>query len=215
MNDFVSRVSESYEKHGFGGRVGFGTRPAVVVIDLAGGWTDSRSTHGSQHGETIQKNVELLASCRQAGVPIYFTSMAFNPGLEDLGQNVLKKLPHQAQLIRGTDWVELHPALERREEEPIIYKPRASAFFGTPLLGMLVDQQIDTVLITGCSTSGCIRATAESAHNYGFHAIVIKEAVGDRSSEAHQYNLVEIDARYADVTPLEEVKRYIQGLKRS
>ncbi len=89
-----------------------------------------------------------------------------------------------------------------RPTEPLIEKPRASAFFGTHLLDMLISERVDTLIVTGCSTSGCIRATCESGFNYNFHVIVPREAVGDRSASAHEANLFDIDARYADVVPL-------------
>jgi nicotinamidase-related amidase len=106
--------------------------------------------------------------------------------------------------------VELDPRLERRPEEPLLVKPRASAFWGTPFDSYLVGRGIDTLIITGCSTSGCIRATAESALNLNLHTIVVREAVGERSAIAHETNLVDIDMRYADVVGIEEVIAYLE-----
>ncbi len=212
MEQYVERVRRSYLDHGFGGRVGFGERPALAVIDLAGGWTEAESQHGADLSSALTGTVALLNAARLRAIPIYFTTMAFDPSRKDRRGNVLRKLPHQSGLLRGTSLVRLHESLERRSTEPLINKSRASAFFGTPLLSYLIDHAIDTLLLAGCSTSGCIRATAESAHNYGLRAVVVREAVGDRSPEAHEYNLMEIDARYADVVSLDAVREYIELL---
>ena len=115
-------------------------------------------------------------------------------------------------MLRGSERVQLAPALARQPNEPLIEKPRASAFFGTNLLAMLLSARVDTVIVTGCSTSGCIRATCESAHNYNFHVIVPAEAVGDRSASAHQANLFDIDARYGDAVPLKQVLEKLSSM---
>ena len=125
---------------------------------------------------------------------------------------VCRKLPHTREMLRGSARVELAPELARQPHEPLIEKPRASAFFGANLLSMLIDLRVDTVIVTGCSPSGCIRGTCESAHDYNFHVIVPSEAVGDRSASAHQANLFDIDARYADVVTLQDVQSHILSL---
>jgi len=116
-------------------------------------------------------------------------------------------------VVRGSEWVQLEPALERRSDEPLIEKQRASAFFGTSLLSQLVARGVDTTIIAGCSTSGCIRATAEGCFDNGFRAVVVREAVGDRSLSAHEANLFDIDARYADVVSLEQALDYLVSLR--
>jgi maleamate amidohydrolase len=203
-----------YETAGFQGRVGFGQRPAVLVIDLAKAWVDPSQTLGSDLSGVVQQTTRILKVAREAGVPVAFTTMAFEDGLADLPRVLLAKTPHLAELTRNSDLIALHEDLQRDpRREPLIVKPRASAFFATNLLTILNDWRVDTCIIVGCSTSGCIRATAESSINYGFHTIVPREAVGDRSASAHEANLFDIDARYGDIVGVDEVLDYIKTLK--
>jgi maleamate amidohydrolase len=204
-------VRELYLQSGFGGRVGFGKRAAIVVIDMAKSWLDSSSKQGSSGlFPVLERTTELLEAARRTGHPIFFTTMAFEP--VDVQGPYGRKMLHisaNGSLDADSDLVVLDARLERRPDEPLIVKQRASAFWGTPFESYLVGQGIDTLIITGCSTSGCIRATAESAHNLNLHTIVVREAVGDRSPTAHLANLVDIDLRYADVLGLDEVLTYL------
>ena len=212
--DFVyEEVRELYERSGFGGRIGFGARPALVVIDLARSWLDDTSPQGSSRLEPVLHNtIRLLDAARKRNCPVFFTSMAFTPAetMGPYGRKMLH-LGERGSLDAGSNMVELDPRLERRTEEPLLVKPRASAFWGTPFDSYLIGRNVDTLIITGCSTSGCIRATAESAHNRNFHTIVVRGAVGDRSPLAHEANLTDIDLRYADVVDLEETITYLKG----
>jgi nicotinamidase-related amidase len=210
-------VREFYEARGFGGRKGLGQRPAILVIDLAKAWIDESSPLGSSNLEPVVKNTaRILEAARAKSVPIFFTIMAFDAaGVETVGpvgQKVYNRVKARS-FTRGTDMVELDPRLKRRPEEILIEKPRGSAFWESPLLGYLIGRDVDTVIVTGCSTSGCVRSTSESAHNLNFHAIVAKEAVGDRHPLAHEANLTDIDLRFADVTPTDDVIAYLNGLK--
>jgi nicotinamidase-related amidase len=182
-----------------------------LVIDMAGAWTTPGERLGSDLSGVTRSILALLPVARRRSIPIFFTTMAYGSAAE-AGDVVCRKLPHTGEMLRGSARVQLSPELERRPHEPLIEKPRASAFFGTNLLAMLIDAKVDTVIVTGCSTSGCIRATCESAHDYNFHAIVPAEAVGDRSASAHEANLFDIDARYADVTPLKEALAHLESL---
>jgi nicotinamidase-related amidase len=204
-------VRTLYEARGFGGRVGFGARPAVVVIDLARSWLDESSPLGSSRLKTVLDNVVMiLGSARKSGHPIFFTTMSYHDS--DVAGPLGKKLLHASagrSLEAGSALTELDPRLERRPEEPLIVKPRASAFWGTAFDAHLFANKVDTLIITGCSTSGCVRATAESAHNLNLHPIVVREAVGDRSSTAHECNLTDIDLRYGDVIGIEDTIEYL------
>jgi nicotinamidase-related amidase len=200
------QLRQQYLDAGFLGRVGWGERPAILVIDIAGVWTRPDEPIGSDLSGVIDSIKKLLAVARERDdIPIIFTTMAYDEDLSDLTDVTRLKTPHSVRMIRGTERVELLPEIERRPGEALIEKPRASAFFNTNLLSLLVSHGVDTVIVVGCSTSGCIRATCESALDYGFRAIVPREAVGDRSMSAHITNLFDIDARYADVTPLADV----------
>jgi nicotinamidase-related amidase len=202
-----------YRQRGFAGRVGFGVSPAVLVIDLAKAWTDPTSQLGSDLSSVIGATNRLLDVARRMAVPVFFTTMAFEPGLIDCGEVVMRKKPHSEILIRGSEWVKIHPALNVRPNEVLIVKQRASAFFGTTLLSQLTARRVDTLIITGCSTSGCVRATAQGAHDNNLHTIVPREAVGDRSPAAHEANLFDIDARMGDVVSIEDVVNYLEHLK--
>jgi nicotinamidase-related amidase len=210
-------VREFYMSKGFGGRVGFGERPAIIVIDMAKSWLDESSPLGSRAVSGVMGPIlRILEAGRAAAVPIFFTTMVFDPhGVEASGP-IGRKLLHtsdQRALEKGTSLVELDPRLARRPDEILVEKQRASAFWGTPFLAHLVGRKVDTLIITGCSTSGCVRGTAESAHNYNLHTIVVAEAVGDRSPKAHEYNLTDIDMRYADVVSLDATLGYLAARK--
>jgi len=194
-------IRQQYDAAGFAGRVGWGERPALLVIDMAKAWVDPRERLGSDLSSVLHAIEAILGVARQRSMPIFFTTMAYGSPAE-VGSVVARKLAHLDEMLRGSDRVAVAPELGRRPTEPLIEKPRASAFFGTHLLDMLISERVDTLIVTGCSTSGCIRATCESGFNYNFHVIVPREAVGDRSASAHEANLFDIDARYADVVPL-------------
>jgi maleamate amidohydrolase len=204
-------LRRQYEAAGFLGRVGWGRQPALLVIDMAGAWITPDEMLGSDLSSLLRAIVELLQVARRAAIPIYFTTMAYESP-EEVGSVVSKKLAALLLMIAGSARVQLAPQLERRPSEPLLVKPRPSAFFGTQLLGMLIEKGADTLIVTGCSTSGCVRATCEDAFNHNLHVIVPAEAVGDRSSSAHQANLFDIDARYADVMPAASVAQHLIGL---
>lgn len=199
------RLGAQYTSAGFGGRVGWGERPALLVIDLAYAWADPEDQMGSDLSPVIASVVRLLEVFRSKDLPRFFTTMAYDPSLRDLTKVARAKTPHLKQMVRGSRPVQLVPELRRRADEPLLEKPGPSAFWGTNLAALLSSYRVDTVVITGCSTSGCIRGTAESAFNRGLHAIVPAEAIGDRSNSAHQASLFDIDNRYGDVLPMETV----------
>jgi maleamate amidohydrolase len=203
-------LRQQYDAAGFGGRVGWGTRPALLVIDMARAWVDPAQQLGSDLSGVMRNIQTLLRVMRADEMPIYFTTMAYGTPAE-IGGVVSRKLAHLDKMIRGSERVALDPDLGRLPTEPLIEKPRASAFYGTHLLDMLIAERVDTVIVSGCSTSGCIRATCESAFNYNLHVIVPREAVGDRSASAHEANLFDIDARYADVVPLTDVLDHLDA----
>jgi len=207
-------LKDYYASMGYAGRVGFGTRPALAVIDLAMAWVDPASPIGTPRlEETVVNTVTILESARAAQIPVFFTVMSYDPALKEPGRNALAKSRHLSMMVRGSHWLELDPRLERREDEPLIHKQRASAFFGTTFLSQLIDAQVDTLIIVGCSTSGCIRATAEGSSDLNFRTIVVSDAVNDRSPSAHEANLFDIDARYADLVSMAETLSYLDRVK--
>jgi maleamate amidohydrolase len=204
---------EIYERARLGQSVTLGERPAVLVVDFSRGFTDPECTMGSDLTQEVEATNRLLSAAREREIPIIFTTIGFEPNLKD-GSLWLEKAPGLAELVVGGKWVEINPRLERREEETVILKKGASAFFGTNLPSILVSQGVDTVIMCGATTSGCIRATAIDLLQYGYPTLVPRECVGDRAQAPHEANLVDIQAKYADVVSVEEALAYIESVSR-
>lgn len=202
---------EVYERARLGQSVTLGGRPAVLVVDFSRGFTDPECTMGSDLTQEVGATHRLLTTARERGIPIIFTTIGFEPNLKD-GSLWLEKAPGLGDLLVGGKWVEIDPRLERRDEETVILKKGASAFFGTNLPSVLVSQGIDTVILCGATTSGCIRATAIDLLQYGYPTLVPRECVGDRAQDPHDANLVDIQAKYADVVSIEEALSYIESV---
>lgn len=199
-----------YARSGIGERVGYGTRPAVVVVDLQKGFTDPRSPVGSNLSPVLAATVRLLEAARAGALPIAYTVVGFDPSLRD-GTTWLRKMPGLASLIAGSSWCDIDEAVKPVSGEPVWVKPAPSAFFGTPLVSFLVAEGIDTLVVTGCVTSGCVRATVVDAVSWGFRTIVPLECVGDRSDGVHNGALFDMDSKYADVEPLSNVIAAIES----
>jgi nicotinamidase-related amidase len=198
-----------YIKKGFAARVGFGQRPALLIIDMIRAFTDLRSPLASNLDTQVDAIQQLLAVTRQREVPTIFSTVAYDAELQEAGIWV-RKIPSNSWLVEGSEWVELDKRLDRQPREMLLVKKYASCFFGTDLAARLVSRQIDTLLITGCTTSGCVRASAVDACQIGFRPMVVREAVGDRSQSAHEQSLFDLNAKYADVVSLEETLQYLQ-----
>ena len=207
-------TQEIYERARLGGDVTLGERPAVLVVDLSRGFTDPASTLGSDLAAVVEATNRLLAVARECDLPVIFTTIGFEPNLKD-GSLWLQKVPSLGELVVGGEWVEIDPRLGRREEETVILKKGASAFFGTNLTSVLVSQGVDTVILCGATTSGCIRATAVDLLQYGYPTIVPSECVGDRARGPHEANLVDIQAKYADVVPAEDALSYLEKIAKA
>ncbi len=200
---------EVYERARLGQSVTPGSRPAVLVVDFSRGFTDPESTMGSDLTEEVGATNRLLAAARERGIPIIFTTIGFEANLKD-GSLWLQKAPGLAELQVGGKWVEIDPRLERREDEVVILKKGASAFFGTNLPSVLVSESVDTIVLCGATTSGCIRATAVDLLQYGYPTLVPRECVGDRARAPHEANLIDIQAKYADVVSVEDALSYLE-----
>lgn len=193
-----------YSRSGIGARVGFGVRPALVVVDLQNGFTDPACPVGGEMGEVVEATARLLEVARSRDIPVAYTAVGFHASRSD-GAAWLRKMPGLGVLVEGTHWCEIDPRVRPREDEPVWVKRASSAFFSTPLETFLVGKGVDTLLVAGCVTSGCVRATVVDAVSYGYRVIVPEECVGDRAEGPHGWNLFDIDAKYADVEPLERV----------
>ena len=204
--------SEFFAERGFGQRLGFGDKPALVVIDLLKGFTDPSMPLGANFDSQMVETKRVLAAAREAEIPIFYTAVAYDEqDLKDAGIWA-RKQKGTSTLVAGTPAVELDPRLERRPNEAVIVKKYASAFFGTDFIARLNSRRIDTLLLTGCTTSGCVRATAVDAVQNGFVPVVIREAVGDRAEAPHQQSLFDLEQKYADVVGVDEVLAYLSDL---
>jgi maleamate amidohydrolase len=204
-------VKEWY-REGFGGRIGYGSRPALLVVDVTLGFTDPESPLGAEMSDVVAAIRRLILAARQASVPVMYTSVAYREADQVAVRFFTQKVPALLALQEGSLWTKIDPRLEPLPEEPILVKLYASAFYGTPLLSVLVSLGVDTLVIAGLSTSGCVRATVVDALQHGFRPIVPREAVGDRNRAAHQTSLLDIDTKYGDVVSVKEVLEYFQQI---
>jgi len=206
-----TRLRKEFQDKGFGRRVGFGQRPALLAVDFITGFTDLRSPLAGELDTQLAATNALLEPARAAGIPVIFSTVAYDAELQEAGIWV-RKIPANSWLVEGSEWVEVDARLNQRPNETTLVKKYASCFFGTDLAARLVSRRVDTLIITGCTTSGCVRATAVDACSYGFHTIVVEEAVGDRAALPHAASLFDIDAKYGDVVGLDETLSYLRGL---
>ena len=201
-----------YREHGFGTRIGFGERPALLVIDMARAFCDPRFKVGSDQTPAVEAIAMLLVPAREQGIPVCFTTVAYLPGGRD-GGTFVEKVPALRELLMDDQAAtEIDQRIAPVDGEIVLIKKYPSAFFHTHLVSLLIADRIDTVIVTGCSTSGCIRATAVDAVSYGYRVAVPAEAVSDRWPAPHEANLFDIDAKYGDVVAVSEVVDYLRAL---
>jgi maleamate amidohydrolase len=210
MSDAEAR--RVYAAARLGQAVTMGERPAVLVVDFSCGFTDPECALGSDLSDEVEATRQLLEAARAKGLPVIFTTIGYEPSLKD-GGLWLQKVPSLGDLQVGGRWVEIDPRLAPREDETIVLKKGASAFFGTNLATILVSQGIDSVVLCGATTSGCVRATAIDLLQYGFPAMVPRECVGDRAQAPHEANLFDINAKYADVVSLDDALAYVESVR--
>lgn len=192
--------------------MGFGRRPAVLVVDMIVAFTDPNQMLGSDLSPQIVATQQMIDGARARHLPILYSTVSYDDeGLADAGVWALKQ-KGLATLRVGTPAVELDPRLQRLPGEGWLPKKYASCFFGTDLASRLVSAGVDTLLLAGCTTSGCVRATAVDALQSGFRPVVVRDCVGDRSEVAHEQSLFDLQAKYADVVSLEEVCRYLENI---
>ena len=174
------------------------------------GFTDPGSPLACDLEVPVAEIQKLLGAARRAKIPIVFTTVAYRESDKLTAAAFIDKVPALLTLEAGTRWAEIDPRIAPEETEPVLNKLFASGFFGTGLSSLLTAAGADTLIITGASTSGCVRATAVDALQYGFRPVVPREAVGDRNHDAHAANLYDIDAKYGDVIPVRETLDYLE-----
>jgi maleamate amidohydrolase len=204
--------AEFFKERGFGLTMGFGERPALLVVDLVKAFTDSSRMLGANLDSQVAATQPLLEVAHERSIPVIFSTVRYDEAdLRDAGIWVLKQ-KGSVTLAKETDGHEIDPRLDFRPTDSLLMKKYASCFFGTDLVPRLNSRRVDTLIIVGCTTSGCVRASAVDAVQNGFRPMVVREAVGDRSAAAHEQSLFDLQAKYADVVSLDETLHYMRNV---
>lgn len=211
MDDWHQETRADYRRKGLAGRMGFGELPALLVVDFINGFTDPTTPLGGDFSAEIAVTNRLLDAFRGDGLPVVYTTISYEPDLRDAGMWV-KKVPSLEILTKGSRMVEIDDRIRPAYAERVVEKKFASAFFGTDLDAHLKGLGVDTVVMVGCTTSGCIRSSAIDTIQSGYFSIVVRDAVGDRAPGPHESNLFDIDAKYGDVVSSSEVTDYLRSL---
>lgn len=190
--------------------LGLGQRPALVLVDMIHGFTDPACPLGSEADAVVEANLALLKVFRQRGLPVFFTTVVFHD--EGQARVFRDRVPALNVLEPGSHWVQVDTRLGRLNNEPLIEKQWASGFFGTDLHAKLTSAGVDSLVVTGLTTSGCVRATAVDGLQHDYRVVVPRQAVGDRNLQAHEANLFDLNAKYADVLDLAEVLAHLESL---
>jgi maleamate amidohydrolase len=201
----MSATREENYRGVFDSSTGFGNSPAVLVIDFTLAYTTPGSPFFAEGVVTaVAETVELLAAARAAGIPVLHTKVIYHPSGRD-GGIFIQKVPALRKLVPGEPLAEIDPKVAPLPEEIVVVKQYPSPFFGTPLAATLHTMGVDTLILAGCSTSGCVRAGALDGIQHGFRIVVPRECVGDRHQGPHDANLFDINAKYGDVLSKAEV----------
>ena len=208
----MSELDANYARAGYHARQAWGRRPALLLVDFARAYFEPDSPLYGGEGCVIARDnaARLLAVARETGTPVIFTEVRYQPGGID-GGVFFRKAPPLKVMEHGNPLGDLVEGLERRPEEPMVTKQYPSAFFGSSLAAMLTALGVDTVLLTGLSTSGCVRATCVDAMSHGFITLVVEDAVGDRAEEPHRANLYDMSAKYADLVSTSAAAEYLRN----
>lgn len=202
-------IHSFYRQRGLSQSVGFGERPSLLIVDFINAFTQPTSPLAADFDKEIAATRQLLELARARHVLTFFTTTEYESGCADAGV-FIKKVPSLKVLSKGSWMVQVDSRLEPRPGEHMLVKNYASAFFGTSLASTLTANRIDTLIVAGCTTSGCVRASAVDGCQHGFRTIVVAEAVGDRAQPPHEANLFDIDAKYGDVVSLQATLEYMK-----
>jgi nicotinamidase-related amidase len=210
---YDAQTERTYDRAGFGAAVRRGRRPAVVVVDLSRGFTEPEFPTGADLTDVVAATARVVRAARAVAAPVIYTTIAYDPAEADGSAYAwLDKAPGLRVLRAGSELVDIDPRLPREERDPLIVKKGASAFFGTHLAGTLTSLGVDTLIVCGATTSGCVRATVVDGVQSGFPVLVPRECVGDRAQGPHEANLFDIDAKYGDVIGVEDALAYLNEL---
>lgn len=196
----------------FGSTLQPGRRPAVLAVDLVRAYFEPDSPLYLQDQTCLDHASRVIGAARAAGVPVVHTQVRYAAGGAD-GGVFFQKVPALRHLVGDSPWGQPMSSTAPHGDEVVVVKQYASSFFGTSLASTLVAQGVDTVIVIGVSTSGCVRATAVDAIQHGFVPLVVADACGDRSSEVHRANLGDLQDKYAEVVSTDAVCAYINGVE--
>ncbi len=221
----TERDKKVFEAGGYGRRQGLGNRPAVLVIDVAYAFVGDRpepilesikrwrNSSGEEGWQAVAAIQSILPLARAKKVPVFYTVPAPRQQAADYGRwatknrRALESSPESA--VNGYDIVS---DIAPQEGEIVISKPKPSAFFGTPLLSYLIQLGVDSLVVTGGTTSGCVRASVVDAFSYNYKVALVMEGLFDRGQASHAINLFDMQAKYADVVSLSEIEEYFHNL---
>jgi maleamate amidohydrolase len=199
----MSNLDDNYAK-AYGQRAGFGKSPALILIDFVEGYFDKDCDLYAGVEDTLASALRVREAAHSAGIPVILTNVVYHPTAMDGGRFYEKAKPLR-HFLQGSAMGAWPKGLEPRDDELIISKQYPSAFFGTSLAATLTSLGVDNAILTGLTTSGCVRASCVDAMSHGFITTVVREAVGDRHSDPHEANLFDMEAKYADVVSEEEI----------
>ena len=183
--------------------LGLGNKPALIVVDMIKGFTDPGCPLGCECPEVVAANARLLREFHSCGLPVYFTTVVYHG--DEQARVFRERVEALNVLTPDSEWVKVDSQLPVHEGDQLIEKQWASAFHKTDLDERLREQGVDSLVVTGLTTSGCVRASVVDGLQYDYRVVVPREAVGDRNPDAHAANLFDMHAKYADVMSLGEV----------
>jgi maleamate amidohydrolase len=204
-------LAPDYAGAGFGGGLGWGRHPALLIVDMCRAYLDPASPLYCAAEPVRDSIIPLAAVARTAGIPVIFTRVEYAHPSD--GGLFRRKIAALACFDTGNPLADFDPALAPQTGDMVLTKQFPSAFFGTPLAGLLTAQGVDTLLVTGVSTSGCIRATAVDALCHGFRPLVVTDCVGDRTAEIQAANLLDLEAKTADLIDSATASAHLQARK--
>ena len=215
MTTTLEDLLRFYKERGYGHCIGMGNAPAVLVIDFSIAFTEGRSQFpGGDFKAEMAQTLRILSVAREMNLPVFFTTIAYdNPSREAGWWGT--KVPWLEQCRAGTRLVEIDPTLERQPGEPVIVKKFPSSFYETGLEEMLKERRVDTLILCGCTTSVCVRATAVDSMQHGYRTIIASEAVGEFDPGINAVHLADLDSRYADVLRVDEIVARLRTLNRT
>nr|WP_298929923.1 isochorismatase family protein [uncultured Erythrobacter sp.] len=206
----MSDIDDNYAK-AYGQKAGFGLKPALIMVDFVEGYFDPECDLYADPADALASALRVREAAHKAGIPVILTNVVYHPSAMDGGRFYDKAKPLR-YFLEGSPMGEWPKGLEPKASELIISKQYPSAFFGTSLASTLTSLGVDNVILTGLTTSGCIRASCVDSMSHGFITTVVREAVGDRHVAPHEANLFDMNAKYADVVSEAEIAAHLETL---